>query len=116
MRILFKLASVVLGIQCLVAGAAFAHEGHDHGAPPPPVSTTVAPRMEASSGDFELVAVAGPAEVSIYLDTFRTNEPVPDAEIDVDSGGETLKAEPMGEGVYAVKPKWVGTPAPMTSL
>lgn len=109
MRGLLKLASATFGLQLLGALAALAHEGHDHGAPPPPVSSTVAPRMEASSNDFELVAIAGQEEVTIYLDTFRGNEPVPQATIDVDTGGETLKAEAAGEGVYVVKPKWAGS-------
>jgi membrane fusion protein, heavy metal efflux system len=109
MRGLLKLASATFGLQLLGALAALAHEGHDHGAPPPPVSSTVAPRMEASSGDFELVAIAGQTDVTIYLDTFRGNEPVPGATIDVDTGGETLKAEAVGEGAYVVKPKWAGS-------
>lgn len=109
MRIFLFLASVLAGLH-LMAGTAPAHEGHDHGAPPPPVSATVAPRMEASSADFELVAVAGVGEVTIYLDSFRGNVPVPGAAIDVDTGGETLTAEPAGEGVYVVKPKWAGSP------
>ena len=41
---------------------------------------------------------------------FRTNEPIQGAAIDIDAGGETLKAEPSGDGVYVVKPKWSGTP------
>lgn len=106
----FKLASFLLGLFLSGVTAAAAHEGHDHGAPPPPVSTTVAPRVEASTADVELVAVAGPSDVKIYLDAFRSNEPVPSAEIDIDAAGETLKAEPEGEGVYSVKPKWIGTP------
>ena len=110
MRRLLNLASATFGLQLLGALVALAHEGHDHGAPPPPVSSTVAPRMEASSGDFDLVAIAGQADVTIYLDTFRGNEPVPGATIDVDTGGETLKAEALGEGVYVVKPKWAGSP------
>lgn len=105
-----KLAVAVLGLQIAGTLMAAAHEGHDHGAPPPPVSTTVAPRMEASSGDFELVAIAGPSEVVIYLDGFRTNEPVNAAEIDVDTSGETLKATATGDGIYVVKPKWAGSP------
>ena len=106
----FTFASLVLGLQLFAAGSAAAHEGHDHGAPPPPVSATVAPRMESSTADLELVAVAGSSEVTIYLDTFRTNEPVQGAAIEVDAAGETLQAEPAAEGVYVVKPKWAGTP------
>ncbi len=100
----------MLGLQLLGAMGASGHEGHDHGAPPPPVSTTVAPRMEASSGDFELVAIARPDGIAIYLDTFRDNEPVPAAEIEVDAAGKILKAEPAADGTYIIKPDWAGTP------
>ncbi len=106
----FKPASLLLGFFLFGMTAAVAHEGHDHGAPPPPVSTTVAPRMEASTAEVELVAVAGASEVTIYLDAFRGNEPIPGAEIDVDAAGETLKATPAGDGIYTVKPKWAGSP------
>jgi cobalt-zinc-cadmium efflux system membrane fusion protein len=101
---------MVLGLLLLSAGNAAAHEGHDHGAPPPPVSASVAPRMESATADLELVAVAGASEVTIYLDNFRSNEPVPGAMIEVDAAGETLQAEPAAEGVYVVKPKWAGLP------
>lgn len=110
MRGFLKLVIAVIGLQIAGVLAAAAHEGHDHGAPPPPVSTTVAPRMEASSSDFELVAIAGPSEVVIYLDAFLDNEPVNAAEIDVDTSGETLKATATGDGIYVVKPKWAGSP------
>ena len=110
MRGFLKLAAAVLGFQIAGTLVAAAHEGHDHDAPPPPVSTTVAPRMEASSGDFELVAISGSSEVVIYLDAFRSNEPVNAAEIDVDTAGETLRASATGDGIYVVKPKWAGSP------
>ena len=84
-------ALLVLGLQVLAIPGAAAHEGHDHGAPPPPVSSTVAPRMEAATNDLELVAVAGATEVAIYLNSFRTNEPIQGAVIDIDAGGETLR-------------------------
>lgn len=100
----------LLGILLLVTPVADAHEGHDHGAPPPPVSTTVAPRMESSTSALELVAVSGLGEVTIYLDDFRSNTPIHGAQIDVDAAGETLQAAAMGEGAYVVKPKWAGTP------
>jgi membrane fusion protein, heavy metal efflux system len=82
---------------------AFAHQGHDHGAPPPPVSTTIAPRADAASGDFELVAVSRGEVVEIYVDRFRTNEPVLGATIDVDVAGEILRAEENTEGLYLLK-------------
>jgi hypothetical protein len=82
------------------AGLARAHEGHDHGAPPPPVTATIAPRADASSGDFELVAIARGDRLRIYLDRFRTNEPVNGAVIEIDAAGGTLQAVPDGEGAY----------------
>ena len=66
------LAAMVVGLPT----TARAHEGHDHGAPQTPVSSTIAPRAEASSADLELVAVARADQLTIYLDAFRTNRPV----------------------------------------
>lgn len=100
----------LLGFSLFGIAATAAHEGHDHGAPPPPVSTTVAPRMEASTSAIELVATSGPSEVTIYLDDFRSNAPLVGAQIDVDAVGETLQATALGEGVYTVKPRWAGKP------
>ncbi len=87
-----------------------AHEGHDHGAPPPPVSATIAPRADASSEDFEMVLVARDGRLQIYLDTFRGNEPVPDAVIEVDGPDGTVKAEPDGSGGYGLPAPWLARP------
>jgi hypothetical protein len=87
-----------------------AHEGHDHGAPPPPVSITIAPRADASSADFELVAIARGTKLRIYLDTFRGSEPVQDAEIDVDGPGGTVKAMATSDGAYLVDAPWLAQP------
>ena len=48
---------VVALLAAVLTGPALAHEGHDHGAVPPPLSKTIAPRGEALSDAFELVAV-----------------------------------------------------------
>ena len=89
---------------------AFAHEGHDHGAPPPPVSATIAPRADASSADLELVAVARGGRLEIHLDRFRTNEPVPDATIEIDSPAGVLTATAQGPGVYVVEAPFAAAP------
>ena len=70
-----------VGLCGLLAGAALsgpaaAHEGHDHGAAAPPQVTTLAPRVEAASADFELVAVLRDGMLTIYLDRFADNAPV----------------------------------------
>jgi hypothetical protein len=105
----FGLASL-LSLVLLACGPAAAHEGHDHGAPPPPVTTTIAPRADASSNEFELVAIARAGKLRIYLDTFRGNEPVDGAEIEVDGPDGTVKASVEGEGVYAIPAPWLQKP------
>lgn len=107
--------SIRLGLLLLLAAffgtsLAAAHEGHDHGAPPPPVSVTIAPRADASSADFELVAIARGAKVRIYLDTFRGNEPVRDADIEVDSPAGTVKASATSDGAYTIDAPWLAQP------
>lgn len=87
------------------------HEGHDHGAPPPPVSSTIAPRIDASSADFELVAIARGTQMTIYLDTFKGNAPVEGAEIEVDTPGGVLKATGTKDaGVYTVAAPFLAIP------
>jgi hypothetical protein len=90
--------------------SALAHEGHDHGAPPPPVSVTIAPRADASSTDFELVAIARGTKLRVYLDTFRGNEPVQNAEIEVDGPGGTVRAEQTPDGAYTIDAAWLTRP------
>lgn len=102
-------ATILLG-SLLLAGAATAHEGHDHGAPPTPVTNTIAPRIDASSNDFEIVAIARGDRLRLYLDTFRTNEPVKDAQVEIDTAAGTLKAVPDREGAYEVAAPWLLRP------
>jgi membrane fusion protein, heavy metal efflux system len=107
--------STHFGFLLLLAGLfgappAAAHEGHDHGAPPPPVSLTIAPRADASSADFELVAIARGATLRIYLDTFRGNEPVHDADIEVDGPAGTVKASATSDGAYTFVAPWLSRP------
>ncbi len=82
---------------------ALAHEGHEHGAPPTPVSSTVAPRADATSSDFELVAVARGDQLTIHLDTFKENRPVERAELEIDAPGGILKPKEIAPGVYSVR-------------
>lgn len=77
-----------------------AHEGHDHGAPPPPVSSTIAPRAEASSDSLEIVLIARGGELIIQLDEFRSNAPIADAELEIDGPDGLLKPIAAGEGSY----------------
>ena len=105
-----RLAMLVILVTIFGGASARAHEGHDHGAPPPPVTTTIAPRADASSPDFELVAIARGTTLRIYLDTFRGNEPVEDAGIEVDGPGGTVKAAAISGGAYTIDAPWIAQP------
>ena len=101
------LAGICLSIVGLAASSAAAHEGHDHGAPPPPVSTSIAPRADASTADLELVAVARGERLEIFLDSFKDNEPVDGAVLEIDGPAGTLTAEASGEGTYVATAPWL---------
>ncbi len=88
------------------ASAALGHEGHDHGAPPPAVTIPIAPRAEASSEQFELVAVQRGERLEIAVDRFATNEPVTGATIEVETPQGTAAAEALPDGTYTVPAPW----------
>ncbi|MFH1553586.1 MAG: HlyD family efflux transporter periplasmic adaptor subunit [Pseudomonadota bacterium] len=109
------LRKAVFGLCGLLAGAALsgpasAHEGHDHGAPPPPPVTTLAPRAEAASADFELVAVLRDGTLTIHLDRFADNAPVEGATIEVDTPEGSQAAKPAGPGAYVLPVPFAAKP------
>lgn len=85
MPLVLAVALRALALACLlsVPCLASAHEGHDHGAEPPPAPVAAAPRAEAVSKRFELVAVVAGADLVLYLDDVATNAPVAGAGIAV---------------------------------
>jgi cobalt-zinc-cadmium efflux system membrane fusion protein len=91
-------------------GDVFAHEGHDHGAPPPPVTATIAPRADTSSADFEAVLIARSDALVVYLDTFRGNAPVENATIEIDTPDGVLQAKPDDRGAYVVAADFLKRP------
>lgn len=99
----------VLAAMGFVAGA-MAHEGHDHGSPPPPQVTTLAPRAEAVSTDFELVAVLRDSILTIHLDRFADNAPVESAAVEVDTPEGSQPAKPAGPGIYVLPAPFSATP------
>ncbi|MFG1223961.1 efflux RND transporter periplasmic adaptor subunit [Xanthobacter wiegelii] len=109
------LRKAVFGLCGLLAGAvlsgpAAAHEGHDHGAPPPPEVTTLAPRAEATSADFELVAVLRDDTLTLHLDRFADNAPVEGATIEVDTPEGSQAAKPSGPGTYVLPAPFAAKP------
>ena len=89
--------AVALAFGIAPAGA---HEGHDHGAARPAASVATAPagaRAEVVGTAFELVAVAEGASLTLYLDAFATNEPLPGADITVETPSGPVKATEDGD-------------------
>src|SRR5690606_37808612 len=101
-----RLAQFLCGIFVLAAMAThvIAHEGHDHGNEPPPVSAAL-PRGSAVSADFELVAILRDNVLAIYGDRFATNEPVVGAKVDVETPEGPQQAR-EDEGVYRLEAPW----------
>ena len=77
-----------------------AHEGHDHGPEAPAAPASVAPRGEAHSDRFEIVAVAQGRTLAIFLDDYKTNAPVDAATIEVETPSGPASAKAIGPGLY----------------
>jgi hypothetical protein len=82
---------------------AFSHEGHSHGDEPAPPAAA-APRAEAHSELFEIVAVLGPdRRLWLYLDRHATSEPIDGATVQITLDGEDLgTATRAGEAIYVL--------------
>jgi membrane fusion protein, heavy metal efflux system len=104
-RMLHRLLALIMVIW-LIAPSASAHEGHDHGAPPTPVSTTIAPRIDASSDIFELIGVLRGGKLTFFVDRFITNEPVTVADLEVETPTGTLKATRNADGTFVLEADW----------
>ena len=99
-------AFLLLAISPRIAAA---HGGHDD--PPPVIAGPGAPRAEAASADFEIVAIAADHRLTIYLDRFLTNEPVEGAILEIsENGGAPVKAEPGEDGTYILRAPWLDVP------
>lgn len=95
--------SFTFAVSALAHAGGDASDGHSHGEAAAPAMTVAgAPRASAQTEEFELVAVLEGKRLTLYLDRFATNEPVADAQIEVDSG--TLKAPgtQIAPGVYSL--------------
>jgi hypothetical protein len=86
-------------------GGAAAHEGHDHGEEARRPAIGAKPRVEATSGPFELVGVLRDNELLIYLDRVESNAPIGDAVISVESPDGPVAAK-SGDGIYRLPAPW----------
>ena len=87
-----------------------ADAGHDHADPAPVASATLAPRMESQSETFELLAILEDGKLTLYLDRFASNEPVPNAKIEVQSGAFKVAAQTRSDGAYTAPADAFATP------
>lgn len=113
MRIPFiaVIGAALIGI--FTAELSLAHEGHTHTdkVAAPPVKT--ASRADATSDQFELVAVMRGLELEIFLDAFATNEPVEGAMIEVETPGGPAKAKAVPGQPYRLAAPWLSKPDPV---
>lgn len=97
------LISITLALSGMAHGGGDSSDGHTHGeAVKPEMSVDIAPRTSAQTDEFELVAVKEDKKLTLYLDRFATNEPVADAEIEVESGALKAVAVQVAPGVYSL--------------
>ncbi len=99
MRSIVVVATVAL---LAVTSAAFGHGGEDHGAPPPAISQDVAPRAQAATEEFEVVAALEGKQLVVYVDRFASNEPVANAKVEVEGAGLKGLASQSAPGTYVI--------------
>lgn len=86
-RLVRRLAPILALGLAVPAIAGPGHEGgHDHDEAPVLTAGQALPRFEAHSDLFEVVGALDHGELSLTLDAYATNEPVPDAQIELESG------------------------------
>ena len=89
-------------ILTLLSPLAIAGPGHDHGDTAPQATGSALPRFAATSEDLELVGIVTGKLITLYLDRFKDNSPVNDAQIEIDIAGSKYKAQKHGVGEYEV--------------
>jgi len=103
MNLIHSTAATLLAlIFTLLSPMAIAGAGHDHGEAAPKAQGTALPRFVAVSEDLEMVGIVNGKQLTIYLDRFKDNSPVNDAQIEIDIEGSKYKAEKHGVGEYEV--------------
>ena len=105
LALLFLTVVIVAGQSSVVRS----HAGHDHG-PNIEVSASVAPRFEAASDDFEILAILKGADLVLTLDRFRSNEPIPNAIIEATINGERATVAANDDGTYKISSPALGKP------
>lgn len=97
MNLLPRLAALLLVAACGLARAA---GGHDHGPAAAPAAASL-PRFAAVSEQLELVGVLDGRTLTLWLDRFEDNRPVPGARIELALGDAKPAVTAQADGVYA---------------
>ena len=97
-------AALALAASTALAGPGAHGPGGEHlDAPASAAAAGGVPRVEASTEAFELVGQLYEGELSLLIDRFETNEPVLDAQVEVESGGlKAVATFHADHGDYAV--------------
>lgn len=113
-KFLIPLMLILLALTGALASmsTAHAHAGEDHGddAAPVQAGTPLAPRTEARSDDVEMLAVYDNQELTIFLSHYKTNEPIPDAQVEIESGPHKALAQPIADGMFKAATPWLAEP------
>jgi hypothetical protein len=96
------LGVVLLMLGVLSVGASHAHGDEDHSAPASAALPASLPRVGATTEDFEFVAVLEAARLLIFVDRSSSNEPVRQAQVEVEGVGPDASAPEVAPGVYAL--------------
>jgi biotin carboxyl carrier protein len=106
---------------CLLMGMAslplpaLAHGGEDHSHDEEPPTPIVAPansgiRWELNSPDVELLGIVSAGQLTLHVDKFVTNEPIPNAKVELESKGKKLTLQTDVNGIAQTDADWLTTP------
>ena len=96
------LGAALLMLGLFTVGAARAHGDEDHSAPASAAVSTSLPRVGVTTEDFEIVAVLEAMRLLVFVDRSSSNEPVTQAQVEVDGVGPGASAPEVAPGVYAL--------------
>jgi hypothetical protein len=96
------LFTVAFSAAFAAASPAYAHGDEDHGAAPPPVTQSMAPRAVAATEEFEVVAVLDGKHLVVYVDRYASNAPVAGAKVEIEGSGLQGIAVESAPGTYVM--------------
>lgn len=98
-----KTTLIAMAFGVAIHSAAWSGPGHDHGDEAPQPAGVSLSRFAATSDLFELVGVLDGKTLTLYLDRAATNEPVPQASLELELAGSKLSPKPQPDGSFAVE-------------